>query len=403
MFENMLKKFEEKSGMDGMIANSGTTQQQMHSTTGNSSIPFAYYEHSGGSWPVPEDYHFPNGTVQDLWTRWNVADTVNGIPPLRTLQGKSFTFMASRAKARSPARIFCDIKALCEYIENTCVADQVVLDCETPEKACAVLYSVATQENGIINTTSNRSKHCKWSTALTRIQQLKRKRRRQGGAQRNRERETTSRRENVAATTVEVAATTVDAQRRESLTVDTQRRESLEGQSRDHSQASTSNSDDPQSGGRSRGSSRRSSSSVEAAGVRPVRQSRGQAQSRSRNQATTSTREQAQSRSRSQATSTGNSGGGRRNQARSDGRPSRRPKRRRTNNDPSHGDDFASAFGDIAVPPAARAREVTHDKANERVVLEGVLAEAGVSTRTRNSRQTVQPMPDGTYLHLGNT
>ena len=289
---------------------------------------------------------------------------MNGIPALKTLQGKDFTFMASRPlqegqnKARSPGRTFCDIKALCKYIEiesehhAATEENGLVLDCSTPEKACAVLYSVATQENGIINNASNRSKHCKWSTALTRIQLLKRKRsNREGGA------DSVLRRANA------------------------QRPESPGGQSNIQGSKSTDHE-----GGTTRGTS---------AGSRGRRRQSRVVTANGRH--TSETPRSSRHRARSNGGESRNNDGGLRTNT-----APRRSKRRRQNNDLNDGDAFARAFTSIAVPEAAREREKEHDAANAAVVLTGAREDAEARAHAR-IREIIQPIADGTYLHHGNT
>ena len=362
MLEQFIKKFEKQPGVDSTSANDEGPTIYQAAQQGNSLFPF--YDHSDSCWPVPEDYEFPSGTVQDLWTRWNVGDTVNGIPALKTLQGKDFTFMASRPlqegqnKARSPGRTFCDIKALCKYIEiesehhAATEENGLVLDCSTPEKACAVLYSVATQENGIINNASNRSKHCKWSTALTRIQLLKRKRsNREGGA------DSVLRRANA------------------------QRPESPGGQSNIQGSKSTDHG-----GGTTRGTS---------AGSRGRRRQSRVVTANGRH--TSETPRSSRHRARSNGGESRNNDGGLRTNT-----APRRSKRRRQNNDLNDGDAFARAFSNIAVPEAAREREKEHDAANAAVVLTGAREDAEARAHAR-IREIIQPIADGTYLHHGNT
>ena len=39
------------------------------------------------------DYEFPQAGAYDCWIKWNIGDTVRGIPPLRILHAKNFAFM----------------------------------------------------------------------------------------------------------------------------------------------------------------------------------------------------------------------------------------------------------------------------------------------------------------------
>ena len=46
----------------------------------------------------PPDFDFPAVGVYDCWVKWNISDTERGIPPLRLLQAKDFSFIDSREK-----------------------------------------------------------------------------------------------------------------------------------------------------------------------------------------------------------------------------------------------------------------------------------------------------------------
>ncbi len=42
---------------------------------------------------VPYVYEFPQAGACDCWIKWNIGDTVRGIPPMRILHAKDFAFM----------------------------------------------------------------------------------------------------------------------------------------------------------------------------------------------------------------------------------------------------------------------------------------------------------------------
>jgi hypothetical protein len=69
---------------------------------------------------LPADYEFPQAEVYDCWIKWNIGDSVRGIPPLRILHAKDFAFMDSRLNKKCCAtrNTFADLKFLCNFIEE---------------------------------------------------------------------------------------------------------------------------------------------------------------------------------------------------------------------------------------------------------------------------------------------
>ena len=81
---------------------------------------------------LPNDFEFPKAGVYDLWLKWNIGDTEQGVPPLRLMTAPDFSFLDKKpplrdqtfkrknqlgpAKRRPSRKIFSDIKFVCNYI-----------------------------------------------------------------------------------------------------------------------------------------------------------------------------------------------------------------------------------------------------------------------------------------------
>lgn len=72
---------------------------------------------------LPENFEFPQAGVYDCWIKWNIKDSVRGIPPLKKLHPQDYAFLDSKPKPgggarRASRKTFCDLKCLCTYIED---------------------------------------------------------------------------------------------------------------------------------------------------------------------------------------------------------------------------------------------------------------------------------------------
>lgn len=155
------------------LTNQGATTNNLEVATQQRTQGFAPHYHHGKYWRLPANFGFPKGTARDLWRRWNVGDTVNNVPPLRTLDAKEFKFMDGIAGQRPSRKIVADMKMVCEFIES--LAKESGVDCcqGLSEMQCFEIFDqVASTENGL-QSTSNRRAHIQWRTAIRKIQRLK--------------------------------------------------------------------------------------------------------------------------------------------------------------------------------------------------------------------------------------
>jgi hypothetical protein len=149
----------------------GATQQVPATHRGG----FAPHYHHGKYWRLPENFGYPKGTARDLWRRWNCGDTVNNIPPLRSLKAKDFKLMDGVEGQRPSRKIYNDMKSVCDFIDL--LAKEKGVDCcgeALSETQCFEIFDrVATEDNGLIAKT-NRKAHTQWRTAIRKIQKIKR-------------------------------------------------------------------------------------------------------------------------------------------------------------------------------------------------------------------------------------
>ena len=91
---------------------------------------------SGRMTRLPKDFEFPSAGVQDLWMQWNTPNTKRNILALCTLGPADFAWMDNRDKTLNERRLakgklkrrpvwktLCDIKFLCNFIEETAVKE----------------------------------------------------------------------------------------------------------------------------------------------------------------------------------------------------------------------------------------------------------------------------------------
>ena len=99
--------------------------------------------HHGKYWRLPENIGFPRGTARDLWRRWNIGDTVNDVPPLRSLEAKEFKFIR---------KIVNDMKTVCDFIES--LAREAGVDCRQQALSETQCCEISSLDNGLISSSN---------------------------------------------------------------------------------------------------------------------------------------------------------------------------------------------------------------------------------------------------------
>jgi hypothetical protein len=129
-------------------------------TVSNNAFPIR--THGNGMFShLPHDYEFPEAGVYDCWIKWNIGDTVRGIPPLRILHAKDFGFMDKRKPVNDTAsctidgvpghagkvkrkrcatrKIHADLKFLCTFIADKAKSKGIDASVMTP-KTVRLMY-----------------------------------------------------------------------------------------------------------------------------------------------------------------------------------------------------------------------------------------------------------------------
>jgi hypothetical protein len=135
---------------------------------------------------VPENFEFPKAGVYDLWVKWNIGDTEQGVPPLRLMKAPDFAFLDKKpplrdqefkrktqegpAKRRPSRKIFSDLKFVAQYIETK--AREAGMDTNDKssnnvrlmyEKVVDALYQTVKTKRGT---------QLKWRTLVTKLRKL---------------------------------------------------------------------------------------------------------------------------------------------------------------------------------------------------------------------------------------
>jgi hypothetical protein len=135
---------------------------------------------------IPNNFEFPKAGVYDLWVKWNIGDTEQGVPPLRLMKAPDFAFLDNKpplpeqqfkrksnqgpAKRRPSRKIFSDLKFVSQYIEAK--ARDAGMDINDRsnnnvrlmyEKVEASLYEAVKTKRGT---------QLKWRTVVTKLRKL---------------------------------------------------------------------------------------------------------------------------------------------------------------------------------------------------------------------------------------
>ena len=131
---------------------------------------------------VPSNFEFPKAGVYDVWVKWNIGDTEQGVPPLRLTTPPDFAFLDTKVPLkeqqkkkkdgglnnRRPSRkIFCDMKFLCQYIESK--AKEQGMDV-TDRSSNNVRLMYEKIENNLYHTVkTKRGTQLKWRTLVNKL------------------------------------------------------------------------------------------------------------------------------------------------------------------------------------------------------------------------------------------
>ena len=124
--------------------------------------------------------------MYDLWTKWNIGDTQQGIPPLQFLKAPDFSFMDKRAPLRDqqfkrktqegpakrcPSRkIFSDLKFVCNYVEAK--AKDAGMDTNDRSSTNVRLMYEKVEDQLYQTVKTKRGTQLKWRTLVTKLRKM---------------------------------------------------------------------------------------------------------------------------------------------------------------------------------------------------------------------------------------
>ncbi len=129
---------------------------------------------------VPKEWRFPSCPLRQLWIQWNRGDTVNGVPPLRTLETKHVSHVKKLDPAiRAPKKIMGDMRLVCNYIDRIATHNRFDPVGRTVAELAGFFDRVANVQNGLL-AGGNRDTQSKWRTHVRKIASIVKERDRHG-------------------------------------------------------------------------------------------------------------------------------------------------------------------------------------------------------------------------------
>ena len=137
---------------------------------------------------LPNDFEFPKAGVYDLWLKWNIGDTEQGVPPLRMMKAPDFAFMDRKPplkdqqfkrktqqgppKRRPSRKIFSDLKFVCEYISKKATHAGMDITDRSNKNVRLMYEKVESELYRTIKT--KRGTQLKWRTLVTKLRKVAR-------------------------------------------------------------------------------------------------------------------------------------------------------------------------------------------------------------------------------------
>jgi len=128
---------------------------------------------------VPQGWRFPSCGIRQLWIKWHIGDSVNNIPPLRSLNGADVKHLdalpnPNNQKRRLARKILADIRIVCTYIDRIADVNNWNAVGKPRDDLIQFFDNVATTENGLISSNA-RAPHTQWRTAVHAIAAAKKR------------------------------------------------------------------------------------------------------------------------------------------------------------------------------------------------------------------------------------
>ena len=144
---------------------------------------YLLHHHHGKLQILPKNFSWPKGTPRDVWRRWNLGDTVNGVPPLRILNADDVMFLKQKnsdstgKKVRAPTKTLYELRTLCLFIKEEAQRKGVYPDDDRiqDEATCTRIFDqIASTENGLISG-RKRKTQIQWRTTIKKVGPLRKK------------------------------------------------------------------------------------------------------------------------------------------------------------------------------------------------------------------------------------
>jgi rubredoxin len=147
----------QRYSLGGPTRTTNTTGGGTAETRGDPAVGFQPHHYGGKFHKVPENWRFPKCNAKLLWVQWNVGDTVNNVPPLRTLIVNDFKHLdelrknvpRGQKKPREVRKTWNEISTLCNYIEKIATEKGAYRMGATRDVYGSMYDSIATEENGL--------------------------------------------------------------------------------------------------------------------------------------------------------------------------------------------------------------------------------------------------------------
>ncbi len=139
-----------------------------HATTTNQGFAFHYY--GGKLHRFPQEWCLPTCGLRQLWKKWHIGDTVNNVPPLRTLTTADVKHLdvldnPNNEKRCDTRKTFSELRMVCLYIDELAAEKQFDTIAKTEQQLSSFFDEMATVGNALLSR-SLRCSHLQWHTAV---------------------------------------------------------------------------------------------------------------------------------------------------------------------------------------------------------------------------------------------
>ena len=161
-------------GFGGPTA-TGQPQENIARQSGHAAAGYQLHQYDGKFHKVPKGWRLPKSvSLRDAWISWNCGDTVNQVPPLRTLTNADVKHLdklpRQNNESQRPARkTLSDLKLMCNYIEKIAKAAGKFQQGMNRTAIGSCFDEIASVENGLLSG-NPRASQVHWSTLVSGVQ-----------------------------------------------------------------------------------------------------------------------------------------------------------------------------------------------------------------------------------------